>query len=126
MTSKSFSQWIKEQRVRKKLSIKQFEKEFNRFKKASRVWNAKGSGNRTYQWFTGFEKYGEWASRELEMLSAMAQFFGYRITVLPDKDVSSLTDKEKQEVQQLIEVEKQQEEKDDEHFTQKSIADKNW
>ena len=71
MTSKTFAQWVKEKRTKKKLSVKAFEKEFNQLYPRQR---------RSYTWFTALEKFGQFADGELEMLQAVAHFFGYRNT----------------------------------------------
>lgn len=118
MTSKSFAQWVKEKRTKKKLSVKDFEKKFNQFRK--------NKGVKSYQWFTSFERYGEFAKKEFEILKAMAQFFGYRFTLVPDKDVSLLSADDLKELQTLLDSERTQEAETTEQDTQQNITNKTW
>lgn len=122
MTSKKLAEWVKQQREKKGLTLKDFHKEFNEF------LVSKGSiRKRSYQWVTHLERYGEFAQEDLELINALVGSFGYRMVLLPKKNkIEDLTEEEKQEVNKIIEEENRTEKKNKEQLTQQNIINKNW
>lgn len=103
MTSGQFSDWFRKQRLKKKLSMKEFK--------------TKVGLKKSYSWFCNFERTGEFAEAELEILNKIAEYFGYHLALVPIRE--SLSEGEQKIIhEQYKEVENER--------LEKKIESKNW
>lgn len=106
MTSKQFSKWFREQRIKKKLSVKDL------------CLKANSAGiKRSYGWFSNLERIGEFAKVELDLLNGLSEFFGYHLALVPIQE--GLSESEQKTIH------KQYQEAEDERIERK-IGNKNW
>lgn len=103
MTSKLFSDWLREHRLKKKLTIRKFRKDIGL--------------KRSYGWFCNLERTGEFAKSELEVLNKITEFFGYHLAFVPIQEELS---KEEQKV-----IYEQYKKAEDEQI-EKTISNRNW
>lgn len=106
MTSKQFSKWLREQRHKKKLSMREL-----------RIKADIIGLKRSYGWFCNLERTGEFAKTELEVLNKITEFFGYHLALVPIQE-------ELNESEQKV-IHEQYKEAEDERL-EKKIANKNW